>query len=252
MTDCEKQQVILLTSRYWEGAYVLKEFIDQGVPCNQVVVQKTWWRNENDYDYSDNYLKKLAEDSNVQFGQTYYSIEELAEKHGIGIKRINSVNSNVFFSFLKDVDPSIIAVVGSKIIKPDIVNRFKGKFVNYHTGILPEFRGPYSEFWAIYEGVPEYVGTTIHLIDEGIDTGNILKQVFVDVGQEKDPQLAHIINAKAGARLMASTINDYLIGNVIPREQDEERAKYFTFPTDEQIADLGIKLGIKIDLRYAD
>lgn len=246
------KKIVLITGRYWEGAFVLKEFIKEGVPCKHVFIQKSWWRKENNYEYSKLYLKKLKKDKNSKTERIFYTIEELGRPKGIEIKKIENINSEDSIKKLDKINPTLIAVVGSKIIKSRVLNKFKNKFINFHTGILPEFRGPYSEFWAIYKNQANMIGTTVHLIDEGVDTGRILKQMRVDIDSQKNPQIAHFLNAKAGANLIAKTINEYLLGEITPFRQVESDAHYYTYPTNKQVVALEKRLGIKINLYFAD
>ncbi len=61
------------------------------------------------------------------------------------------------------------------IIKPDLIKFLKNKIINLHPSFLPWNRGYNPNFWSIYDNTPH--GVTIHYIDEGIDTGNILAQI---------------------------------------------------------------------------
>ena len=49
-------------------------------------------------------------------------------------------------------------------------------FINYHAGITPKYRGVHGGYWAKAEGDPGNFGITVHLIDKGIDTGEVLYQ----------------------------------------------------------------------------
>ena len=55
--------------------------------------------------------------------------------------------------------------------------------VNVHAGITPRYRGVHGGYWALAERHPEWVGTTVHLVDPGIDTGAILAQATFDVSR---------------------------------------------------------------------
>lgn len=70
------------------------------------------------------------------------------------------------------------------IIKEDVLNILPGKFINLHISYLPWNRGAQPNVWSILEGTPS--GVTIHLIDKGLDTGNILIQKEVPFDQELD------------------------------------------------------------------
>ncbi len=66
------------------------------------------------------------------------------------------------------------------IIKWDVLAAIQGAAINLHISYLPYNRGSHPNLWSNVEGTPS--GVTIHRIDEGIDTGNILfqKEVFID------------------------------------------------------------------------
>jgi methionyl-tRNA formyltransferase len=61
-----------------------------------------------------------------------------------------------------------------KIIKEPILTLYKDRIINIHIGFLPWNRGADPNFWSWFDGTPK--GVTIHRIDEGIDTGNIIVQ----------------------------------------------------------------------------
>jgi methionyl-tRNA formyltransferase len=82
---------------------------------------------------------------------------------------------------IQKIDPSLIISYGyTHIIKKDVINFFKNRIINLHISFLPWNRGVSPNFWSIIDDTPK--GVTIHLIDEGIDTGEILfqKQLEVD------------------------------------------------------------------------
>jgi methionyl-tRNA formyltransferase len=61
-----------------------------------------------------------------------------------------------------------------KIIRPSLINSAKGGFVNTHPSLLPHNRGKHYNFWALVEQCP--FGVSLHLVEEGIDCGNIVAQ----------------------------------------------------------------------------
>lgn len=243
-------KIALVTSRYWEGAYVLKEFIRQQTPIKDVFIQKTWWRdNQNSFDYSDRYMDHYRRDASCP-NQRYFLLEELAYSHDITIHYIESINKSV--ELLKRINPDIIAVVGSKIINENIISKFDNRILNFHTGVLPFFRGPYSEFWAFYTNRKDQIGTTIHLVDKGIDTGDILDIKRIPVSDEMTPTEAHIKNAISGAELYPRVVMAYLKGELLPEKQNHNYAQYYSSPTNKQIGYLELRLKKTIDLYFAD
>lgn len=236
-----EKNIALITSRYWEGGYVCKLLTESKFNLD-VFIQKTWWRDKNDFSYTEQYFKKTRDHS-----ERYFIIEGLTNN----VQYIENINSEQAISILKKKFYDAVVVVGSRILKQNFLNNFNGGIINFHTGLLPEYRGPYSEFWAIYNNEQGMVGTTIHLIDGGIDTGDILKRRTVQK-RHSNPINAHIDNSLQGAKLLLEALEGYLYGNLNPIKQDESKAKYYSFPTEEQISSLERKIGEKINLYFAD
>lgn len=69
-----------------------------------------------------------------------------------------------------------------KIIREPWLTRYAGRLVNLHTSLLPWNRGAHPNVWAWHDGTPH--GVTIHHIDAGLDTGDIIAQREVPMGDE--------------------------------------------------------------------
>ncbi len=83
-------------------------------------------------------------------------------------------------SDLDALNPDFIVSYGYKHILPkDIIDRYRGKIINLHISYLPYNRGADPNLWSILDCTP--TGVTIHYIDEGIDTGDILLQELVGI-----------------------------------------------------------------------
>lgn len=80
-------------------------------------------------------------------------------------------------SLLEDVD-FIISYGYRHIIKNDVLDRFLNRAINLHISLLPWNRGADPNLWSFLEDTPK--GVTIHYLDSGIDTGDILAQQKVD------------------------------------------------------------------------
>lgn len=76
-------------------------------------------------------------------------------------------------SILEDVD-LIISYGYRYILKDDLLNKFPGKVINLHISYLPWNKGADPNLWSFLEDTPK--GVTIHYIDAGVDTGDIIAQ----------------------------------------------------------------------------
>lgn len=115
-------------------------------------------------------------------------------------------------SMIKDFD-FIISFGYRHIIKEDIINNFVNKIINLHISLLPYNRGADPNLWSYLENTPK--GVTIHYIDKGLDTGDIIiqKEVFDNIETDTlktsyDRLIDEIVN------LFNNNIYDIINGNI--------------------------------------
>lgn len=94
---------------------------------------------------------------------------------------VQYINHQKVVDLVKKYNPDIIAVFGTSLIRGELLNHGKFGIVNLHGGLSPHYRGADCTFWALYNGEPERVGCTLHFINEGIDTGNLIAHVRPEV-----------------------------------------------------------------------
>jgi phosphoribosylglycinamide formyltransferase 1 len=96
---------------------------------------------------------------------------------------------------LRPQDPALICLAGfMRILSPEFLQSFPGRVMNIHPALLPSFPGLHAQRQALKQGV-KISGCTVHLVDEGVDTGPILMQRAVDVleGDSEDSLSARIL-----------------------------------------------------------
>ncbi|MDV6377730.1 phosphoribosylglycinamide formyltransferase [Sporosarcina sp. GW1-11] len=81
-----------------------------------------------------------------------------------------------------------------RLIGPDLLNAYPERIINIHPSLLPSFPGKDAIGQAVAKGV-KVTGVTVHLVDEGMDTGPILAQRAVDVIDNDVEQTATAIHA---------------------------------------------------------
>lgn len=92
------------------------------------------------------------------------------------INCVPSVNSDDCEAVLKKFRPDVIAVYGTRLITPKLLQNVAAPFLNYHAGITQKYRGQHSAYWALVENEAHNAGITIHYVDAGVDTGIALCQ----------------------------------------------------------------------------
>jgi folate-dependent phosphoribosylglycinamide formyltransferase PurN len=131
------------------------------------------------------------------------------EKKEVEILEVENANSEEVRNFLISKAPQLVVVSAAPLLRKKIIEAVKGRIINLHPGYAPEYRGRYGSFWPIYNGEPEFVGTTIHFIDEGIDTGAILTQRKIKFRPNDSLRSVTYRQHKVGVDLLIEVLEDF-------------------------------------------
>jgi len=86
------------------------------------------------------------------------------------------LNDDLVIQWARQFEPDIFISYGPERIGKGLISLTKFGGINIHWGLSPMYRGMHTSRWALLEGLPEYVGVTIHKVDENLDTGDIIFQ----------------------------------------------------------------------------
>lgn len=100
------------------------------------------------------------------------------------VREVPHINHPDVVAMARELQPDLICVFGTSLIRGDLLKEGRLGIVNLHGGLSPEYRGADCTFWALYNGEPEKVGCTLHYIDAGIDTGGLIAHVSPAVTPE--------------------------------------------------------------------
>lgn len=93
----------------------------------------------------------------------------------MNITRAN-LNTDMVCSFVYGLRPDVVLVYGGPLIKTKLLSACPEWTINMHAGLSPWYRGAATLFWPLYMQEPEKLGTTLHLINEYVDDGDMLHQ----------------------------------------------------------------------------
>lgn len=97
------------------------------------------------------------------------------------------INTKVIRDEIISLSPNLIISYGCSIIKGELLDIFKGRFINLHLGLSPYYMGSGTNYWPFVNNEPEYCGVTFMYIDSGIDTGEVIHQIQADYGRTDHP-----------------------------------------------------------------
>ncbi|CEO20956.1 methionyl-tRNA formyltransferase [Paraclostridium sordellii] len=113
----------------------------------------------------------------------YSGVDVVANKYNIPIYKEKDVNSSNFLESIGNLDLDLILCVNfNQILKKEIISIPKIGCINTHASLLPKYRGRAPLNWAMING-EKYTGVTVHFIDDGIDTGDILLQEKIEIDE---------------------------------------------------------------------
>ena len=153
------------------------------------------------------------------------SIIDVAKEMNIDISSPSRI-SKVIIDEIKELKPDIIiSAYYRKIFPKELINIAKLGIVNIHPSLLPNYRGPVPTAWAILNGENEF-GITIHQVDSGIDTGDILVQKKYNISEKETGHDLYLRAMDLGAKLFIENFDDIVSGIIKPKIQ-QSGGSYF-------------------------
>ena len=149
-------------------------------------------------------IKKICQDYGLE------SVEPLSS----AVQKIDSVNNESFRKVLVELAPDIILVNGTRIIGKKTLGATKATIINTHQGITPAYRGAHGAYWALYQNDHKNCGVTVHLVDEGIDTGNIIAQAPIEFLKSDSFITYPYLQTAFALPLLTKAIQDTAAGNL--------------------------------------
>lgn len=161
------------------------------------------------------------------------SIVQLAWQKRLPIWEVSRLDHPETIRILAAYQPDILGVSCFSLrIPQSILALPRLGCLNVHPSLLPANRGPVPLFWTFREGSAT-IGVTIHVMDEKMDSGDILAQKKIPVADGISYSQLEAQCAIQGGTLLAQTVWELYVGNVSARSQHEERSYYHSFPSDD-------------------
>lgn len=108
----------------------------------------------------------------------------IIEQHGLRTTpatgeetQVDTINDAAVVKILTQAQPDVVLVNGTRIIHERTLAAAGCPVINIHAGITPQYRGVHGGYWALRTEDTDNFGVTIHLVDRGVDTGDVLRHL---------------------------------------------------------------------------
>ena len=153
-------------------------------------------------------------------------VKEFVLERGLSVFQPEKAKEEAYQEKLRGLGADLFVVAAyGQILTKSLLNIPKFGAVNVHASLLPKYRGAAPIAWAILNGEKK-AGVTTMLMDEGMDTGDILLQSEIPIQEDETTQTLHDRLASLGAQLLSQTLEKMKQGEIHAIPQDPSKATY--------------------------
>ncbi|HKS97901.1 MAG TPA: formyltransferase family protein [Rugosimonospora sp.] len=172
----------LLTRRFDLALAVVEPRREQGAALRRRGRYRDWV-----YHHYHGYRRALT--GRNRYRRRYFAhAPQLWAAPGTRRLRVASVNDGAVVDALRAAAVDVVVVVGCSQLTRDTLTAAGPLVLGLHGGLLPYYRGSHCVFFAVYDGRLDRVGATIHRVDLGLDTGELIEAVRTPVHGDEPPE----------------------------------------------------------------
>lgn len=148
------------------------------------------------------------------------AVKEYASEHGIRLLQPEKLKDEAFIEQLRSLNADLFIVIAFRML-PEVVWQMPrlGTF-NLHASLLPKYRGAAPINWAVINGEKQ-TGVTTFFLKHEIDTGDVIQQEAIEIGDDENVGSVHDRLMHLGAKLTLDTVNAIIDGSVTTMPQDK-------------------------------
>ncbi|MGB3590699.1 MAG: formyltransferase family protein [Nonlabens sp.] len=216
-------KIALLTSTSYRHKFIASQ-LNSNHEVVLIVTEDKSRKIEDASTYStedQSFLRKHFEDRGLS-EQEYFgehskfpeAIPHLSVPHG-------DINKAYVYNLVKELDPDMVMLFGTSIIRGELLKSYDGKMINLHLGLSPYYKGSATNLFPVADGNLECVGSTIHVVSAQVDAGDILHQVRPEL-EHSDTlhDLGNKVILESG-KVIGELIESYYNGDLNPVKQEK-------------------------------
>ena len=170
-----------------------------------------------------------------------HSLSNVVAKYKI--KRLDtvSINDYYFIGYVrKNQIDLVVSIAAPQLFEKELLSLPKKGCINYHSALLPKYRGRQPLFWALLNGEKE-VGISIHEMDEELDNGPTIVQERIPVSPADSLHSLYLKTIQVGPQLLIKAIQILDENNPARIKNDRTQATAYRFPTREDARKFKLK-----------
>jgi folate-dependent phosphoribosylglycinamide formyltransferase PurN len=141
--------------------------------------------------------------------------------------KVNSINSIESINSILACSPKLILINGTRILSKKLLASINCKVINIHAGITPKYRGVHGAYWALVNNDKINAGVTVHFVDEGIDTGNVLAQEKIEIGYFDNFSTYPYLQISKGVVLLNQVVDSFFNNEVKVYQNNLDSGLYY-------------------------
>lgn len=150
-------------------------------------------------------------------------VKEVAVKHGIPVHQPKTLKTGAD-RIIKEINPDLIVVVAyGRILPREIIAMPALGCINLHVSLLPKYRGAAPIQWSLING-DKQTGVTVMKIDRGLDTGDIIDVLPIEIDFEENRRQLFEKVSRQGKVFLSRVMDKILAGDISCTPQDHSKA----------------------------
>ena len=151
-------------------------------------------------------------------------VKQTALAHGLAVFQPATLRNGAAAENIRALAPELIVVVAyGRLLPPEVLAIPPRGCINLHVSLLPQYRGAAPVQWAVING-DKRTGVSIMYLDEGLDTGDILRTEPIEIGENETSGELFARVTETGVRTLLAAIDEIAAGTARAVPQEDGRA----------------------------
>ena len=174
----------------------------------------------------------------LMYPQAIFFVPSLARRNSVPVKYTGQVNEASAVSQIREWKPDILVSVSCpQRIRENLLSVPTAHAINIHSSLLPQYAGIAPYFWVLAKG-ESVTGITVHIMEREFDTGPIITQKKLNIGQRESAHSLFFRLCELGSDALAEAVADLAQNNASFMPQEKTNRSYYSWPTPEGVHSL--------------